>query len=285
MVDQERIAIVTDSASDLTLEAAALLGVTVVPLALRFGHDTFLDRAEISTDALVARVEEAGILPATSSPSRVTFERVFRQLASTHDAIIAVLNSSRLSSTVKSATIAAANVRDQIPVEIVDSLNVSYGLGHQVLRAVDLVNSGVPADRAATQLRTEVPFNHVVFFAEELDHLRRHGKVGKAPELLGNILQLKPILRIDEGQVIPFERVRTRAKALDLLVGFTKSLPAIDAIAVIYDTLPDDLDPLVRRLRRLVPSREVPHIQIGPSLAAQVGPGVLGIAIRERIVV
>lgn len=282
MPDHERIAIVTDSTADLPPDLARERGITVVPLTLRFGHEILRDRVDLSTTDLVQRMDSTGTIPAISSPSSRVFESVFRELAPDHDRIIAVLVSSRLSATVKSATIAARKVRDVIPVDVVDSLNASFGLGLQVLRAADLVAQGIAPDKLVSQLQSEVALNHVVFFVETLEHLRRIGHVGKASEMLGSFLQLKPVLRIDEGQVIPFERARTRAKALDALVDFVQSIPAVDEIAVVYDTTPEDVDAIMPRLEKVVGAPRIRRVQFGPVLAANIGPGVVGIAIREK---
>lgn len=282
MPDHERIAILTDSSSDLTADLARDLGVTIVPFSLRFGHDSFADGKDISTAELVARTETSDVIPAVSSPSPRVFEEAFLELAADHDRVIAILISSRLSSAVKSATVAAKVVRDRIAVDVVDSLNTSFGLGLQVQRAVDLVARGVPADRLVTQLQSEVTLNHVVFFVETLEYLRRSGRVGKAPEMLGSFLQLKPVLRIDEGQVIPFERARTRAKAIDVLIAFAQSIPAIDEIAVVYATTPEDADSMVPLLEKLVDPARIRIVQFGPALTAHIGPGCVGVAVREK---
>ena len=279
----DRIAIVTDSTADLPHDLAAELGVTVVPFGLRFGHESFRDGVDLTTDDLIGRIEATGRTPATSSPSPRIFTDVFTELARDHDGILAVLMSSHLSSAVKAARIAAAHLASPVPTEIVASLTISLGLGLQVMRAVTLVRAGLPLAAIAEQLRTEVPANHLVFFLEQLDLQRQRGRVGKGPEVVGTMLQLKPVLRLDEGQVIPHERVRTRVKALDMLVEFAGSLPAIDEIGIIYDTTPEDVDTLRERLAAIAPDARLDTVQFGPALAAHLGPGVVGLAIRERL--
>jgi len=282
MPDPHRIAIVTDSISDIPPEFAESMDIRIVPLSLRFGQETFRDRIDLSTDDLIERLDHDDSLPATSSPSRRSFEILFRELAQQRDAIIAILSSSRLSATVKAARLAAQSLQDDVQIEIIDSLNVSAALGLQVLHACDLRAAGVPADEIAERLRTEAPLNHLIFVVETLDHLRRNGRVGRASNILGALLQLKPILRIDEGQVIPFERARTHARALDVLIEFVESLPAVEEIVVVYDTTPDDVEALLPRLEEVAPDALIRSTQFGPALAAHIGPGVVGLAVRER---
>lgn len=283
----DRIAIVTDSTADLSHDLATKLGVTVVPFDLRFGHEHFRDGVDLTTDDLIVRIEETGQPPATSSPSPRTFNDIFTHLAADHDGILAIHMSSRLSTVVKSARIAASQFTSPadhpVQIEVVDSLNVSLGLGLQVMRAVDLVRAGMPLAAIAEQLRVEVPANHLVFFLEQLDLQRQRGRVGKGLEVVGSVLQLKPVLRLEEGQVIPHERARTRARALDMLVEFAGSLPAIDGIGVIYDTTPEDVETLRERLGVIAPDAHLDTVQFGPALAAHLGPGVVGLAIRERL--
>lgn len=284
----ERIAIVTDSTADLPPDIASDLGITVVPFGLRFGQEQFQDGVDLTTEALIDRITETGRMPATSSPSPRVFTEIFSRLATNHDGILAVMMSSHLSSVVKSARIAARHLSARpdfaTPIEIVDSLNISLGLGLQVQRAASLVQDGGTLTAVADQLRNEIPANHLVFFLEQLDLQRQRGRVGKGSEVVGTVLQLKPVLRLDEGQVIPHERVRTRARALDMLVEFAGSLPAIDAIGVIYDTTPEDGLDLCDRLGAIAPDAQVETAQLSPALAAHLGPGVVGIAIRERLV-
>ncbi len=278
----QRIAILTDSTSDIPADLATARGITIIPFQLRFDHGPFVSCETTPTADLIDAMEHHDAVPTLSSPSVHDFELAFRALAGDADHVIAVLISSRLSSAVKSARIAAKAVHSSVKVDVVDSLNTSFGLGLQVLRAVDLVDQGRSADRIVQQLQSEVTLNHVVFFLETLEHLRRSGRVGKASEMLGTLLQLKPILRIDEGQVIPFERARTRAKALDELITFAQSIPAIDEIAVVYSSSPEDVATILPPLALLVDASRVRSVQFGAALAAHVGPGCVGVAIREK---
>lgn len=281
MAQRRPVAIITDSTSDLSPDVAAGHGITVVPLNVHFGDEVFRDQVTITTDEFMRRMATAPKLPTTSQPSVGTFENAFRAAAEQHDEAVCVLISSRLSGTIQSAEIAARNVVDVIRVEIVDSLNVSYGLGFQVLRAAELAAHGKDAATIAAQLRAELALYHVVFFVETLEHLRRGGRIGKAAQLVGSLLQLRPLLRIDEGQVVPFERTRTRKKAIEALVTFGTSFGAAEELAILYNTTPDDAQALAARVTPLTPARPVTVLQLGPVVATHIGPGVLGLVVRE----
>jgi len=277
-----RVAIVTDSTADLTPDQLATHGITMVPLNVHFGDETFQDQVEISTDQFMDRLASASTLPTTSQPSAGQFEQAFRDLANDHDAIVAVLLSSKLSGTVQSATIAAEAVAETIPVVVVDSLNASLGLGFQAMRAAALRDEGHETTTIGDRLREEVTSYHLLFFVETLEHLRRGGRIGKAATMVGSLLQLRPLLRVDEGLVVPFERTRTRGKALNALVDFAKGLNGVDVAAALYNTTPDDAATLAGQIQALVPEHEVLVAQFSPVLGTHVGPGAVGLAVRER---
>jgi DegV family protein with EDD domain len=275
-----RVAIVTDSTSDLTPAQQERHGITVVPLNVHFGQETFQDGIDISPDEFIERMARTDRLPTTSQPSVGTFERVFRQLASNHDEICCVLLSSRLSGTVQSATLAAQAVAGQARVEVVDSTNVAAALGMQAIRAADLADEGLDAASIAKTLVSEVGRYHTVFFVETLEHLRRGGRIGKAAQLLGDVMRLRPLLRIEGGQVVPWERTRTRTRATDALVEFARDISRIEQAAVIYNTTPADAEALASQVAGIT-GEPVEAIKFGPVISTHVGPGVLGVVVKE----
>lgn len=275
------IAIVTDSTSDLPAELQRRYCIEVIPLNVHFGQETLRDGVDVSPSAFMAKLAGSDTLPTTSHPAVSAFEGAFRSLAETHDEILCVLSSSKLSGTVRSARLAAGSVADTVPVEVVDSMNVAYALGCQAIRAAHLADEAMPLPQIVATLTSEQDSYHIVFFVETLEHLRRGGRIGKAAQLLGSLLQLKPLLRVEEGQVVPFERTRTRPKAIAALIDFAKELRDIDQVAVLYNTTPDEARELAETLGDALGLDDVPVAHIGPVISAHVGPGVLGIAVKE----
>ncbi len=276
-----RIAIVTDSTSDLPREIQQQFGITVVPLNVHFGQDTLRDGIDLTPDEFMERLAAADRLPTTSHPTVSMFEAAFRSLAETHDEILCILLSSKLSGTVQSARLAAGSVAGTISVEVMDSQNVAYALGFQAIRAAHLADQAMPMADIVRTLAAEIDQYHIVFFVETLDHLRRGGRIGKAAQLLGSLLQLKPLLRVEEGQVVPFERSRTRSKATAALIDFARELNDIEQVAVLYNTTPNDAQDLARTLGEMLGMDGVPVVHIGPVISTHVGPGVLGIVVKE----
>lgn len=280
MTNARTVAVVTDSTSDLDKHLAEERHITIVPLNVHFGDEVYRDQVDITTDEFMARMAESDKLPTTSQPSVGSFEAAFRATGASE--IIAPLLSSRLSGTFQSAQIAAQNLAGEIKVELIDTLNVSYGLGFQVLRAADLADKGLNASTIAQTLRNETGRYHVVFFVETLEHLRRGGRVGKAAQMVGSLLQLRPLLRIDEGQVIPYERTRTRSKAIRALVDFATDNLVPDELAILYNTTPEDARKLAGMLQPVTPDQEVTLVQLGPVIDSHIGPDVLGVVVKAR---
>jgi DegV family protein with EDD domain len=276
----KRVAIVTDSAADLAPEAVARAEITVVPAQIRLGEGAIRQPQAEST------AEEAAGWPLPAPPDAALvdlFERAMRDLASRHAGIVAVLLSSRLGGAVAAADVARERIAAAPPIEIVDSRSVSLGLGFQVLRAAELAGEGADAGAIAAALRAATDRYHVVFSVESVEHLRQSGRIGRSAAMIAEALQLKPLLRLDEGQIVPYERVRTRARAIAELTGFVCALPAVERVAVLTASGEEE----AREMARLVvaetglPPQRVTLAQIGPTVAAQVGPGALGVAVVE----
>ncbi|MCC7024374.1 MAG: DegV family EDD domain-containing protein [Thermomicrobiales bacterium] len=262
-----QIAIVTDSSADLDPRVAANAGITVVPVAGRL---------------MVG--EEQATTERSPRPAMVDdFAAAFAALAGTHDAIVAVLLSSRLGSVVAAAEEARARVAGPTRIELIDSRSASLGLGFQALRAAALARDGASVDDIATALRDATARHHVVFSIESLEHLRQSGQIGRSAALIADALQLKPLLRIDEGQIVPYERVRTRERAREELVDFVRDLPAVERCAVLYASDQEEAARLERAIAAstgLSPDR-LGVARIGAAIADRVGPGALGVAVVE----
>jgi DegV family protein with EDD domain len=267
-----RVAIVTDSSADLAPEVGASGRITVVPVTLAAirGRAPALQHLE-------------GQSKAPPPPLVDMFEATFTELASDHDAVVAVLLSSRLGASVDAARQAQERLAGVVPIEIVDSRSASMGLGFQVVRGAELARQGMGAAEIAGVLRAAVDRYHVVFSVESVAHLRESGKIGRSAAMIAEALQLKPLLRIDEGQIIPYERARTRTRAIYELADFVCELPAVERCAVLYATDQSDGDRLLATIAGMtgLPSHRLNISQIGPAVAAQVGPGALGVAVVE----
>ena len=276
------IAIVTDSSADLDSRMAAAGGVTVVPVAISLRAGAIRGQAA----APEGGSDWAGDLSVEGRPRPdqvEAFAAVFAELAGTDTAVIAVLMSGRLGDTVTAASEARERLARTAPIFVVDSRSVSLGLGFQALRAAELVSRGAGPDEIVTELLAARDRYQVAFSVESVEHLRRSGQIGRSAALIAEALQLKPLLRLDEGQIVPYERARTRVRAIAELADFVRELPAIERCAVLYATDRTDADRLLRRVAAdtgLPPDRLIVQ-QIGEAVAARVGPGALGVVVQE----
>lgn len=278
------VAIVTDSTCDLPHDVAEAHGITVVPLNVHFGETVYADQVDITTDEFMDKMATSTALPTTSQPSVGAFESAFRKAVEEQGVseIVCVSISSKLSGTFQSASIASQNLADTLHIDVVDSSSAASGLGFQALRAAELADTGMGAKEIAEILRNEINRYQLIFFVETLDHLRRGGRIGKAAQLVGGLLQLKPLLRLDEGVIVPFERTRTRSKAIKALEAYVAEAGPVDSLAVLYNTTPDDAQALANAISVHTPEKDVMLAKISPVIATHIGPGVLGVAIKEQ---
>lgn len=276
-----RIALVTDSTADLTPEQRQAHGITMVPLNVHIGDETYLDQIDLTTDEFLRRLPSCNPLPTTSQPSPAKFLEVFQELGKTHDAVIAVLLSSKLSGTIQSAELARAESGDAVRIEIIDSMTTSVGLGMQVLRAAELIARDLPVDAIAANLRAETRNYQLIFYVDTLEYLQRGGRIGRAASLVGTILQMKPLLRVEEGQVVPHERTRTKARALAGLREFVRSFPRVERLSVLYSTSRADGESLAASVSDVFPTEMVMIAQFGPVIATHIGPGAVGFCLFE----
>ncbi|MCC6790593.1 MAG: DegV family protein [Thermomicrobiales bacterium] len=276
-----RIAIVTDSTADLPSELRAVHDITMVPFLLRSGDVALRDQIDITSDQFIRRYGAAGDPPVAAQPGPSAYRETFIDLAERYDEVVAVLISSKLSTSVLAARQAAEDVAGIVHVEVVDSFNVSLGLGFQALRATELAQAGWNARDIARRLHTEVNSFNLAFFVDTLDYLKRGERIGGAASLIGSLLQLKPVLRIDEGQVVPYERTRTRARAIESLREFAAGWPAINRLGVVYSQDRAEAEQLLADLPSPTDPSRVVIAQLSAVLSAHVGPGVLGVCIDD----
>jgi DegV family protein with EDD domain len=167
-----------------------------------------------------------------------------------------------------------------------DSLSSSWGLGLVVEAVARAAEAGVPLDGLVRLVRALLPHIYTVFFVERLDYLEQKRRIGPAQALLGTILRIKPILLVEDGDVVPMEKVRTRTAALEKLADFVGEFATPEKVVILRSPLEDSMDEMVDDLRRLLaevlPRRSFPVIEYDPVLACHVGPQALGVIVYER---
>ena len=276
------VKIVTDSTADIPPALLRELNIEVVPLYVNFGEETYRAGIDLTNEQFYRMLHESSAPPTTSAPPTIVFEQTYRRLAQHHDAIISIHISSHLSTAYK----AAAQARERLPVslariDVVDSHSASMGMGLTVLAAARMAQAGVPAEQIVREVHHRVQHTHSVFFVDTIEHLDRSGRVSVASNMLGSMSRIKPLLLIDEGHIVPYERTRTRAKAIDGLYTFIEDFPNIHEVAVMYSTTPEDVEKLLDKLMLIFPRDNVLCAEYGPALGTHLGPGAMGVAAYE----
>jgi DegV family protein with EDD domain len=275
------VRVVTDSACDLPDDLIERDGIEVVPLTIRFGKEELVDRKELSTDEFWRRLADSDVLPETSAPSAGAFEAAFRRLiADGATGIICINLSSKLSATMQSAQVAAQAVQADCPVVVVDSLMVSMGLGSLCLTAARRAADGDSLESIVANVTDRRNRSKLYGALDTLEFLKKGGRVGNARALLGSMLAIKPVLEVRDGEVEEAGKVRTRSKALRLLVDRVKQGP-FENLAVLHGNAPD-LDELLDLLEPLAPRDEIVVGQIGPVIGTHAGPRVIGVTFQAR---
>jgi DegV family protein with EDD domain len=273
------VRVVTDSACDLPDDLIERYGIEVVPLTIRFGHEELVDRKELSTDEFWRRLADSDVLPETSAPAAGAFEDAFRRLAEDGATGIVCINlSSKLSATMQSAQVAAQAVERDVPVAVVDSLLVSMGLGTLCLTAAQRGLDGDSLDSIVADVTERRNRSKLYGTLDTLEFLKKGGRVGNARALLGSMLAIKPVVEVRDGVVEEAGKVRTRSKALRLLVERVKEGP-FENLAVLHGNAPD-LDELLDLLEPLATRDQIVVGQIGPVIGTHAGPRVIGVTFQ-----
>ncbi len=274
------IRVVTDSACDLSDELIAEYGIEVVPLTIRFGSEEFVDRVELSNADFWRRMASSPVLPETAAPSAGAFEAAFQSVAESGATGIVCINlSSKLSSTMQSAQIAAKAFSPDCPVEVVDSLSVSMGLGRLCMTASQLASEGADLDAIVAEVIDQRDRTKLFGVLDTLDNLRKGGRIGNARALLGSVLSIKPVIEVRDGAVEEAGKVRTRSKAMRALADKVKEGP-IEKLSVLQGDAPD-VDELLEMIEPIVPRSEIVVGQIGPVIGTHGGPRVLGVTFQH----
>jgi len=274
------VKVVTDSSADLPDQLVEELGITVIPLYVRFGEKVYRDRVDISEDEFYRRLEHDPVHPVTIQPGPQDFLEIYRKLSEDADGIVSVHISGKLSGTCNSALMAKDMIETECPIEVVDSQAVSTGLGLIVMVAAQAAKAGESLEGVVAAANQAIPKIHLLALFDTLKYLLLGGRIGKAKALLGSILNVKPVLTLKDGEVVPAGQVRTRAKGIDKLVDFVKSVEDIQDLAVVYSTTPDEAQALAERIGSVFDREKIVMARLGPVLGVHMGPGLLIVAIR-----
>jgi fatty acid kinase fatty acid binding subunit len=278
-----RVAIVVDSASDLSPEDAARNGIAQVPLLVTFGSTEYRTGIDLSTERFWQMMTAPGApFPKTAACSPGDFQAAFQTAFDAGaESIVCITVGGKLSATVKSAAIA----RDQMAsrdIRVVDSETASYGFGLLAIMASEMAGAGVSVDEIQATIERRKGDSHLYVVLETLEYLKRGGRISAAKAAIGGILSVKPIITIEAGVVETADQPRTRSKARERLLELITGRPIERAVVLSAQAADADTFATELTARAALRSGSVPVRSIGPSVGPHVGPGAYGAVVIYR---
>ncbi|BFH67869.1 MAG: DegV family protein [Paenibacillus dendritiformis] len=275
------IRIVTDSTADIPQELRERYGIEMIPLKVHFGNDMYQDAVTISAERFYQLLVEAKRLPTTSQPSPIEFLEVFKRLNAEPDTqIISIHLSAAFSGTYQSAVLAKNMMEEEADITIVDSKSASYGFGLIVVEAAKMAEAGRSKEEILAMIERYQRERKLFFLVDTLEYLQKGGRIGKAAALFGTLLNIKPILSIDnEGEVYAVEKVRGHKKAvariLEMLKQEFEGRPVHTVMG--YTSDPSAADDLAAAIQNTLDVRSMDYTIVGSVIGTHVGTGVAAV--------
>jgi DegV family protein with EDD domain len=277
------IRIITDSNCDLPPDIVQEYGITVVPMYINIGSKSYLDGVEMSRQEFYEGLPHFEAHPMTSVPGPGAFVEIYERLAAEGATeILAIHISSSLSAMVNSARLAAEEW-DDLPVTVVDSGNLTLGTGLQVVAAAKAAAEGRSLSEILDLLEDLASRTFCYAALDTVEFLRRSGRLSRFQSSLASVLQIKPLLKMNNGEV-EMERVRTRQRALDRVIELVDELGALEDLALVHTHAPERAEALRHRAAALFTGHGAPlSAEVTPVIGAHIGPGAAGfVAIQGR---
>ena len=278
-----KVTIVTDSATTIEPLVAKQLDVTILPLIVRIDGQDYQDGADLDHEGLLLRMARDRIRPHIVGPTADDFRRVYTRLTRSTDQIISLHSSASLTRICQEAQKATDEFRGRCDIVVMDSETLSLGLDILIREATRLANASVTLNEILRQIRGLMQRIYIVLITDTLDYLEHSHLISPAQAILGTMLGIKPFLALEEGKIIPMEKVRSRERALDKLAEFANEFSNIEQMAILQSTPypTDETKMLLERLALITPDRQFPIMLYGPLLASHIGPDAMGLVVYE----
>jgi len=269
--------VVTDSTADLPPAWREKYAIEVVPLKVLFGRETFKDGVDLTGDQFFAKLEASPQLPTTSAPSPGDFAAVYQRLSGECDGVVSIHLGSNLSATCESARLGAGTV-EGFPVHVVDSRSTTMAIAflcQVAAESPDLASAVEAVEERVDKLG-------ILALLDTMRFIQMGGRISKIQYLLGSMLDVKPLLKLDGGEIKPLDRTRTRAKAIPGMVRRLKEEGPLERLAVMHGSAPEDAAKLRDLLGPEMPGMEIGIGQIGAVLGTHTGPRALGLVYVKK---
>ncbi|MBL8103385.1 MAG: DegV family protein [Anaerolineales bacterium] len=270
--------IVADTTCGLPRDLLARRGIPLIPQVVMFGEEAFHDDKELDTAAFLQRLKASKELPKTAAPEPPLYFPIFEEAKKTGESVIVVAPTGKASGTVRSAQTAALEFPG-VDIRVVDTLTISCNLGSLVLVADDMAKAGKSADEIVDKLNYLIPRGKVYFLVDTLEYLAKGGRIGGAKRLVAELLEIKPILQVKDGQVEAFEQQRTKRRALARLVEVVAEQfkgGEDGHLCVLQVEAEKEAEALAAELKAKVNVPDIPIYELPPAIVVHAGPKAMG---------
>ncbi|HEX9071258.1 MAG TPA: DegV family protein [Pseudolabrys sp.] len=276
------IRIVTDSTCDLPNELIKEHGIAVIPILIHVGAGEYRDGIDLSREQFYRQLPDLRPAPTTAAPGHEVFRQTYERLAAEGATEILSIHISHKLSAVVDIARRAAQETTTVPVTVFDSCQLSLGTGFQVQSAAQAVKDGRTMNAILDVLNAQIARTHVFAALDTLEYMRRGGRMNGAITALGDLLQVKPILKMYQGDSSA-ERVRTRARAVKRLKELLAECVPFERVALVHTDAQARAQALLDEVRGGLPGGEIWMQEINPVLGAHIGPGVVGFACISKM--
>lgn len=278
------IALVTDSTADIPFEIAKKHDIKVIPLKVVCEDNEYLDGIDIQPDEFYGMLSKCETLPSSSQPAPADFIRLYEGLLESYSEIISIHLSTGLSGTVNAARLAGERFKGKI--QVVDSKSISLGIGLLVIEAAKYIHSGLAAAEIVKKIKEARDNSETMFTLDTLEYLRKGGRIGKVSGMVGSMLHVKPVVRVNEdGIYVPYAKTRTQDQALVAIEkGFQQLAKGRKAVklAVAHGSAHEAASKLKERLENLFNIEAAMVAKVGPVIGVHTGPGTVGAAVLYK---
>lgn len=271
--------IVADTTCGLPRDLLAQRGIPLIPQVVMFGDESFHDDKELDTASFLQKLKAAKTLPKTAAPEPSLYYPIFEEARGSGESVVVVAPTGKASGTVRSAQIAMQDFPD-VDVRVVDTLTISCNLGSLVLVADDMAKAGKSASQIVAVLEDMIPRGRIYFLVDTLEYLAKGGRIGGAKRLVAELLEIKPILQVKNGQVEPFEQQRTKKRALARLVEVVAEQCSGGEkahLCVLQVEAEKEAEALVAELKSKVDVPSIPIYELPPAIVVHAGPRAMGV--------
>jgi len=271
------IKIIADTTCGLPLDVLRKAGIETLPQYITFGTETYRDDTEIDTEGFLEKLRASKTLPGTAAPPPALYTPIYEEILAAGDTALVITPSAKVSGTFRSATVAAGEFQTD-RIHIIDSNTVAGGLGSLVLAAKKWADAGLKIDEIKENLEDMSSRERLFFLVPTLEYLHKGGRIGGASKLVGTLLQIVPILTVKDGQVEPFDKVRTVKQAVRTIVDMTAEYCRDNPEA--YLTVSEcDSEPLLthvtQELTVATGIQDIPRYTVPPAIVVHGGPGLI----------